>query len=280
MDWIVVIDGVRYRIDSADARSLARGVDFTSMGWNPFRVPCPSREPLRLGGFLGDTRRGGSCNVPVVQFIPHCHGTHTESISHVVDEPIAVHEILPAGLIPALLIRVFGAQEVRDGSGETRGRSPGAGIVTSAALEMAMDRFPTCDRFTREPAALVVLACPEETERSIQFRAHPPTFSSDAMQLIRQHGFSHLLVDFPSVDPLDDDGRLANHRVFWDLPAEGHSLDPGARGDCTITELIVDAPDLAEGWHLMDLQVPALALDAVPSRPLLYPLRPLPADGP
>ena len=37
-------------------------------------------------GFTLDTRLGGSCNCEVIEFVPHCNGTHTESVGHITRE--------------------------------------------------------------------------------------------------------------------------------------------------------------------------------------------------
>jgi arylformamidase len=49
-------------------------------------------------------------------------------------------------------------------------------------------------------------------------------------------------------------------------------LAAAKRSEATITELAFVPDAVADGAYLLELQVPALAGDAVPSRPLLYPL--------
>ena len=56
------------RLRRAAARALRRG---------PARA-----EPMRRGGFTGDTHLGGSCNARVYTLNAHCNGTHTECVSH------------------------------------------------------------------------------------------------------------------------------------------------------------------------------------------------------
>ena len=52
----------------------------------------PRREAVRLGEWVGDVNQGGSVNFFDVHFNPHAHGTHTESVGHVVRESVhAVH---------------------------------------------------------------------------------------------------------------------------------------------------------------------------------------------
>lgn len=45
-------------------------------------------------------------------------------------------------------------------------------------------------------------------------------FSQDAMCYINALEVKHLLVDLPSVDRENDGGRLAAHRIFWNLPVD------------------------------------------------------------
>ncbi len=81
------------------------------------------------------------------------------------------------------------------------------------------------------------------------------------------------MLDVPSADRSSDGGALTAHRIFFGLPAGSTSLAEAARRDCTITELAYIDDAVADGWYFLSLQAPAIAGDAVPSRPVLYPLR-------
>jgi arylformamidase len=74
------------------------------------------------------------------------------------------------------------------------------------------------------------------------------------------------------VDRVRDDGRLTAHRIFFGLPRAVVHLESVQRPAATITELAFIPDTVADGPYLLALQVPALGGDAVPSRPLLYPL--------
>jgi hypothetical protein len=86
------------------------------------------------------------------------------------------------------------------------------------------------------------------------------------MAAIARRGVRHLLVDFPSIDRMHDGGRLANHRTFWNAAG---AADTGR----TVTEMIFAANDIADGCYLLNLQIPAFASDAAPSRPVIYPMK-------
>ena len=76
-------------------------------------------------------------------------------------------------------------------------------------------------------------------------------------------GVEHLLVDLPSVDQERDEGELAFHHAFWDVP-----LQPNVTR--TITEFIYVPDDVRDGNYILELQVSPMKNDASPSRPILY----------
>ena len=75
----------------------------------------------------------------------------------------------------------------------------------------------------------------------------------------------HLLTDLPSVDPEEDAGALAAHRIWWQFPEN-------TRMNSSITELIYVDQKIEDGLYLLNLMVPKIASDAVPSQPIVYPL--------
>jgi kynurenine formamidase len=94
---------------------------------------------------------------------------------------------------------------------------------------------------------------------------NPCYLTEDAAALLASAGVQHVLVDFPSLDREDDAGRLAAHRAFWRYP-------DNPRRDCTVTEMVFVPSDVPDGTYLLNLQVLAIESDAVPSRPILFPL--------
>ena len=61
-------------------------------------------------------------------------------------------------------------------------------------------------------------------------------------------------------------GVLAAHRAFWQYPG-------APRFNATITEMVYVDNVIPDGLYLLQIQIPALELDASPSRPYIYPLR-------
>jgi kynurenine formamidase len=218
---------------------------------NAFGVPPATAQAYAGPGFVLDTRQGGSCNCEVLTLIPHCHGTHTESVGHLTTDRFPLTAVLPEPFLPCTVVSLL-----------PRGQELDAPLVEQV-LAVRQPEFLT---------ALVVRTVPNPVEKRTR-RWEPattPYFTPDAMHVIRDRGVQHLLVDLPSVDPLQDGGRLAAHRVFWELPPGSQQLPAEHARRRTITELIYVPDEVPDGRYLLTLQVPRLVSDAVPARPVLY----------
>ncbi|HYP51473.1 MAG TPA: hypothetical protein VEQ34_11065 [Pyrinomonadaceae bacterium] len=90
------------------------------------------------------------------------------------------------------------------------------------------------------------------------------------MRFIVESGVKHLLVDLPSIDRIFDEGKLSNHRIFWNIEQGEFEINPASRINNTITELIFVPQIVADGSYLLNLQTAAFVADAAPSRPVLF----------
>jgi kynurenine formamidase len=262
----IALGGREVRIDLSQPVDLALPLDFAGPQPRHFDAPAASARPLQVGDFTGAVARGASCNCEVITLIPHCHGTHTECVGHLTREPVDAFRIVPAGLIPALLVSV--APEPGGAAREGSDPAPLAQdrLITRRALERGWGRAPF------EARALIIRTLPNSPEKRGRDYSgeNPPYLSREAAQLLVERGILHLVVDLPSLDRTHDGGRLTAHRTFFGLPAAATALASATRPDATVTEFAY-VPDTAEdGAYLLQLQVPALGGDAVPSRPLLY----------
>jgi arylformamidase len=252
-----------YVADFAAATSLALLLDFDAPHPTHFGAPRARSEAFRVEGFEGDVTRGASCNCRSVTLVPHCNGTHTESASHLTVQQRALQDIVPAGPIPALLLTV----SPRDAAGSEENSVPapqrGDRLITRDALLQAWQPHAT----TR-PRALLL-----RTGTSWQDVA-PPYLTQQLVQELVARGVEHLLTDLPSVDRLQDEGRLTAHRLFFGLPPGSTDLAAAQRAHCTITELAQFPATLRDGPCAVQIQIPAWTGDATPSRPLHLPLVP------
>jgi arylformamidase len=262
--------GRRFAVDAARGVSLAIPLDLHGPQPAHFGAPAAHSEPLAAGGFIGDTRAGGSCNCEAVTLVPHCNGTHTEGPGHLTRERLSVHHSGMQPLYLAALVSVpaddaAGADETSDPAPQ-----PGDRLVTARVLASALEHIGAV-----EIDALVVRTAPNGTDklaRDWMAPPLPPYFSREAMALLVARGVQHLLTDLPSVDRLLDEGRLTAHRVFFDMPPGSVSAADVGRPEATITEMVYAPDTLADGLYALSLQFPAWVSDAAPSRPLLFPL--------
>jgi arylformamidase len=245
-------------VDLSSPISLAIPMNFSGRELRHFGAPAPTSRPFSVPGFSGAVATGASCNCSTITFTPHCNGTHTECVGHLTRESLDAHKVIPAGLIPALVLSI----ESVDPSATQESTEPlpraGDRLVTAQAIEEAW-----ISSGLSEPRALVI-----RTSATIVDAPH--YFSREAAAILVERGIEHLVVDLPSVDRVQDEGRLTAHRVFFGLPRESRELAESTRAFCTITELARVPEDVPDGWYLLELQVPALGGDAVSSRPLLY----------
>jgi arylformamidase len=266
----IALGGREVRVDLSGPVDLSVPLNFHGPQPRHFGAPAASAAALQVGEFVGAVAEGGSCNCEVVTFIPHCNGTHTECVGHLTREALDAWRVVPAGLIAALLISVTpeAATQARE-TGDPRGQ-PHEPLVTRRALERGWQRAPF------EPRALIIRTLPNPiAKRSRDYSGQsPPYLSREAAQLLVERGILHLVVDLPSIDREQDDGRLSAHRLFFGLPPAQSVLAAATRPDATVTELAYVPDEVADGAFLLELQVPALGGDAVPSRPLLYTLVP------
>lgn len=249
------INGTARAVDLSAATCLA--IPIRTDGRHPrFFVDESARfQPLQSGGFCGRVAGGGSCNVDRVEFVPHCHGTHTEGVGHILGDARPVQSDLDRALLPAAVVSVTPVDKTPE---TAAGVGP---VITAESLSL-----PAGVR------ALVIRTLPNDESKCTRDYAQQPPYpllSAEAMARIVESGIEHLLIDTPSVDAADDGGLLLQHRRFWGFQ-DGHP-DP-ARAGCTITEMIYVPDSCRDGTYLLALGVSAIEGDASPSAPLLFPV--------
>ena len=95
----------------------------------------------------------------------------------------------------------------------------------------------------------------------------PPFFTNDALKFL-SNKIQHLVVDIPSIDRVEDDGILGNHRIFWSKCSNPESkVNHDSLG--TITELAYIPNHVEDGFYFLNIQIPNFLCDAAPSRPIL-----------
>ena len=265
------LEGREVVVDLSRPVDIAIMLDFSADQPRHFGAPTASSQPFSVPGFSGSVAQGASCNCNAITLIPHCNGTHTECVGHLTTERLNAHRQIPRGLVPALLLSVVpidapSTQETTDPAPHATDK-----LITRHSLEKA---WPDELRF--QPRALVIRTLPNDSgkTRLDYTNLTPPYLSREAAELCRARGIEHLVVDLPSIDRAHDEGRLTAHRIFFGLSKGSTSLATVERLQATVTELAFIPNEVIDGPYLLEIQVPAMGGDAIPSRPLLYPLDP------
>lgn len=255
---------MEFTLSNATIFDISIPLRFNGPQPNAYGVEPATAATCECGSLIGDTRRGGSCNFERYTLIPHCNGTHTECVGHITDARISVRDCLTDILVPAILISVM-PRPVNGNTGDL--------VIDAPLLSEALDAGGSILR----DKALVVRTLPnDEAKLQRTYGTHdpdavaiPPYFTEDAMQMIVQANARHLLTDLPSIDRIFDEGKLANHRIFWNVEPASREVDDGTRISSTITELIYVPDEVADGEYLLNIQIPPFESDAAPSRPIL-----------
>jgi kynurenine formamidase len=281
------INGQIFKIDAGNPIDVSIPLNFDGAQPNAYGVEKASAKACEAGDLVGDTRRGGSCNFEQYKFIPHCNGTHTESIGHITKERISVRDCLKDAFIPATLVSIAPEKAIESDESYSIDFSQTDELITRKAIEKAIEKAearasarahfaklnaPLLTRGLPPSDALIVRTLPNDESKKT--RAYldnvPPFFSTEAMRWMVEKGVKHLLVDTPSIDRTFDEGKLSNHRIFWNVAQGSFEITKETLINHTITELIFVPDEVEDGDYLLNLQIAPFVADASPSRPLLF----------
>lgn len=267
----------QFEADLEKGHDISRPVYFLNgTEAEPGFVPLASRLPFSSGDFIGAVEKGGPCNVDSLSWIPHCHGTHTETAAHILKYPWealkreqehsvpVVRELSPKQLLKAILVTVDPVKASESNDTYRPNFEKVDRIISGDRLDQALSAVDSADL----DAILL------RTDNQIyDFNSGPetPFISVEAMNSIVKFGVKHLLLDLPSVDRLDDGGHLTAHHIFWNVPEHESVATRDSWLDKTITEMIHVDQEIEDGLYVLNLQCAPLVSDAAPSRPILYP---------
>lgn len=236
-------------IDTQEGIDISIPMGGTSADAKAWYVNSPVIEPVRANGFVGSVAEGGSVNFRNISFNPHGNGTHTECLGHITREVYSINEHLKEFVFEALLLSV--TPEIIEN---------GDRVITKELLKHAIGN--------RTAKALLIRTLPNDTSKlTIDYSSTNPAYMDlHCIDVLNEAGVEHLLLDLPSVDRESDNGVLAMHHAFWQVPENPQFHK-------TITELIFVPDTVTDGIYLLSLQVAPFENDASPSRPVLYPIK-------
>lgn len=257
-----------YRINISQEKSIAITLLPNDKQPNHFGAPDCTSKALEMGSYIGDTKRGGSCNANILTMIPHCNGTHTESVSHIIDELIPVYKAVKRSIFPCVLASITPVLPCETNDSYQPCMDESNKVITLLQLKKCLDDYQDA-----QLEGLVIRTLNNNIDKKtvVYDKDHYPCYlTNDAMQYLVDRNVSHLLVDFPSVDKMHDDGQLSNHRIFWNVQKGKTCLNKLSTIEKTITEMVFIDNEIEDGFYLCNLQIPEINTDAVPSRPVLY----------
>jgi len=213
---------------------------------NCFYAPPVEISPVVSGDFIGSTQQGGLLNFMNVKFNPHGNGTHTECVGHIAKEIYTINNSLREFFFLSKLITIYPQKQAN-----------GDRVILKKQLEEAVE--------AGEVEAVVIRTQPNDNSKCTRqySGANPPYMHHEAVTYLVECGVRHLLLDLPSVDREEDDGKLLAHKAFWQYP-------DAPRTDCTITEMVYIPDAVKDGIYLLNIQIASFELDASPSKPVLY----------
>ena len=243
----ITIVGSSYIADLSSPIDLSiplSGDSSTPRAWN---IEAPKIDPVQMGEWVGKVSEGASVNFNTITFNPHAHGTHTECLGHISSEFISVNDTLKKYFFSALVITVNPKQTENDL------------IITKDCIEEQLNGTV--------PEALIIRTMPNERVKRSRNnnKSNWPYIHEKAALFIKKIGIDHVLIDTPSIDKEDDEGKLLAHKAFWNYP-------DAPRIHSTITEMIYVPDQVKDGYYLLSLQMAPFHNDASPSRPVLYKL--------
>ena len=274
MIFSVYISNRSYQINLSEPIDISIPLNFNGAQPNAYGVEKATAKACEAGDLVGDTRRGGSCNFEQITFIPHCNGTHTEGIGHITKERISINKTLKDAFFPAALISVEPENASETDETYAIELNENDKLITRKAIEKALISGKLYEKkdSSKFSEGLIIRTLPNDEGKLTRtyLEEVPPFFSTEAMRFIRSKNVKHLLVDLPSIDRIFDEGRLSNHRIFWNVAPESFETSEKSLIHNTITELIYAPDEIADGIYLLNLQIAPFASDASPSRPLLF----------
>jgi kynurenine formamidase len=228
-------------------------IPLTNSDENPIAwyIEKPVIEPVVFGDWIGSIKEGASTNFNTISFNPHGHGTHTECLGHITREFYSINQCLKQFFFLAELVSI-----VPEMQGEDL-------VISRNQVKKALG--------LKTPEAIIIRTLPNfKIKKTLKYsNTNPPYLVEEAARFIRESGIKHLLIDLPSVDKEHDEGKLLAHKAFWNVK-DVNNLNPDARLDCTITEMIFVADEVEDGSYLLNLQIASFENDASPSKPILY----------
>lgn len=212
---------------------------------NAWYIGPPKIEPEVIDGDTISVDKGAVVNFNTINFNPHSHGTHTETVGHITKKVYSINKYLTQFFFLAEVVTVA-PEKLGDDY-----------VISKKQLQFALGN--------KKREAIVIRTMPNTRDKlSRQYSNTNPTYLlEEAAVYLKSKGIKHLLIDLPSIDKEQDNGELLSHNAFWNTKGK-------LRLDATITEFIYVSNKIEDGSYFLNLQIAPFENDASPSKPILY----------
>lgn len=235
----------KLKIDLSNPLDISIPIRDGKKNVNAWYIGPPKIEPEQFDGDIVSVFKGASVNFNTITFNPHSHGTHTETVGHIVSEKYSINKTLKQFFFLAEVITVAPENFEEDA------------VISAKQLRFAIGN--------KQREAIVIRTIPNQKDKKTKQYSNTnwPYLTQDAIAYLVKKGVKHLLFDQPSVDREKDGGELRSHHTFW-------NTDGNIRKDATITEFIYVSNKVDDGCYMLNLQIAPFENDATPSKPILY----------
>lgn len=238
--------GKDYKIDFFQPIDISMPLSTLSNSASAWYVEPMQLEPVVMGDWIGDVNKGAGVNFRNIRFNPHGNGTHTECVGHISKEFVTINQSLKQFMFLAELITIIPHQ-----------LDNGDYVITKKQLQLSLE--------DSKPEAVIIRTLSNGPNKltTNYSNTNPPYVLEDAILFLNEMGVQHILIDMPSIDREQDEGKLLAHHAFWQYPhnTQFHK---------TITELIYVSNEIMDGTYILNLQIASFENDVSPSKPVLY----------
>lgn len=232
-------------IDFSSPIDISIPLTFSEKKLRAWGIPFPIKEAVKIGDWIGSVKEGGPVNFNNIWFNPHAHVTHTECFGHISLDEKNINNTQKDFFFFSTLITV---------NPEKKGNDL---IISRKTISNKINN-------TFEFDTLIIRTLPNQYDikNNDYSNQNPPYLSEECLLYIKKLGVKNLLIDLPSIDKEKDEGRVNNHKLFFDYSKGGNKH--------TITEMIYVPQEVVDGEYLLNLQLMPIENDAAPSRPVLF----------
>lgn len=243
----IQLNSKKIQIDLSKPLDISIPIQHGEDNVNAWYIGPPNIAAECFDGKTISVAEGAVINFNTITFNPHSHGTHTETVGHIVDKVYSINKLLKQFFFLAEVITVA-PEKLGDDY-----------VISKKQLQFAIGN--------KKREAIIIRTMPNTKEKlNMQYSNTNPTYLlEEAAICLRGKGVKHLLIDLPSVDKEKDNGELLSHNAFWNTSGK-------LRLDATITEFIYVDNSIEDGCYMLNLQIAPFENDASPSKPILYKL--------